>query len=190
MADSELLWIAQARQGNEQAFRELMLKYARKLHGLCLRITREESLAEDAVQEAFYSAWRRLDSFDERAAFSTWLHRIAVNAALEQLRRNARHRNQLSSDAYDGDEDGDFLAELTDDMPGPEARAWDSQIAQRIGEGMTQLSAVERAAFVLRHCEGQGLDDIAVSLSMNTGQCKQAIFRAVRKLRRALETVR
>jgi len=192
MLESELQWIAQARQGDQQAFRQLVHAHARKTRVLCLRITRDEGLADDAVQETFYNVWRRLDTFDERAAFSTWLHRIAVNAALEQLRRNSRHRNERGSGAY-RDEDGhgeDFLEALADDEPGPEDRASGQQMAWRIGEGMASLSAAERAAFVLRHCEGRGLVDIAEILSMNTGQCKQAIFRAVRKLRSALESVR
>ncbi|MBT2745390.1 MULTISPECIES: sigma-70 family RNA polymerase sigma factor [unclassified Lysobacter] len=190
MADSEAQWIAQAKQGDQQAFRCLVQTHARKLHLLCLRITRDEALAEDAVQEAFYNAWRKLDGFDERAAFSTWLHRIAVNAALEQLRRNARHQHEQTESRYEDDAESDFLAELADEVPGPEARASGEQVARQIGEQMAMLSVSERAAFVLRHCEGRGLDEIAQTLSMNTGQCKQAIFRAVRKLRGALETVR
>lgn len=179
--------VARARAGDQQAFRRLVDAHARVLFQVCFRITRDAALAEDAVQEAFYKAWRALGEFDGRAAFSTWLHRIAANAALEQLRRNARHRRGHDAAGLDEDDEQDFLA---DDSPSPEAQASGTQIGQRIGLQMQRLSPTERAAFVMRHCEGERLEDIAVALSMNAGQCKQAIFRAVRKLRGALESLR
>lgn len=180
--------IAAAKAGDPQAFRRLVDAHARTLFQLCFRITRDAALAEDAVQEAFYRAWRGLGGFDARAAFSTWLHRIAVNAALEQLRRNARHRLREAADlGSEQDELPDFLASLPDDAPGPEAQALGTQLGRNIGLQMERLSPTERAAFVMRHYEGERLEAIAAALSINTGQCKQAIFRAVRKLRGALE---
>jgi RNA polymerase sigma-70 factor (ECF subfamily) len=178
--------------GDQLALRRLIEAHARPLYQLCFRITRDAALAEDAVQEAFFRAWRALDQFQERAALLTWLRRIAVNAALEQLRRNARHRQHMvaSEASVDSDSEGDFLAELPDEAPGPEAQVNGTQLGERISEYMDQLSATERAAFVMRHCEGEQLENIAAALSMNTGQCKQAIFRAVRKLRAALAILR
>ncbi|RNF86242.1 sigma-70 family RNA polymerase sigma factor [Lysobacter psychrotolerans] len=193
MDGGEPQWIPRARAGDEQAFRRLVEANARAVFQLCFRITRDAALAEDAVQEAFYKAWRAIGEFDGRATFSTWLHRIAANAALEQLRRNARHRRELTDTLADEgaeDTEPDFLAGLADDAPGPEAQASGTQIGQRIGLHLDRLSPAERAAFVMRHCEGERLESIAAALSMNTGQCKQAIFRAVRKLRGALEPLR
>lgn len=181
-----------ARSGDQEAFGRLVRAHARPLFQLCFRITRDTMLAEDAVQEAFYNAWRALETFDGRAAFSTWLHRIAVNAAMEQLRRNGRYRHEQTGHAigHDEDGDGDFLAALADQAPNPEACASGQEIGHRIAQQMCRLSPAERAAFVMRHCEGESLDVIAAALSMNIGQCKQAIFRAVRKLRAALEHMR
>jgi RNA polymerase sigma-70 factor (ECF subfamily) len=177
-----------ARQGDQEAFGHLVRSHARATFQLCFRITRDAALAEDAAQEAFYNAWRALADFDGRAAFSTWLHRIAANAALEQLRRSGRHCRERTGYPVETDDpkDGDFLAALADGAPGPEEHASGQQIGQRIARHMHQLSASERAAFVMRHCEGESLEAIAATLSMNVGQCKQAIFRAVRKLRGAL----
>lgn len=182
--------LERARAGDQHAFRHLVDVHARGLFQLCFRITRDSGLAEDAVQEALYKAWRALDSFDGRAAFSTWLHRIAVNAALEQLRRNARHRHHPRPPTQDAAAESDFLVEIADPAPGPEALASGTQVGEHIGKHMEKLSPVERAAFVMRHFEGERLEAIETALSLNTGQCKQAIFRAVRKLRRALEPLR
>lgn len=188
--DNEARWVAQARAGDQQAFRRLVDANARAVFRVCFRITRDASLAEDAVQEAFYKAWRALGDFDGRAAFSTWLHRIAANTSLEQLRRNARHRRELDTPSHEEDAEPDFLAGFADDAPGPEAQASGTQIGQRISLHLERLSPTERAAFVMRHCEGERLETISVALSINTGQCKQAIFRAVRKLRSALQPLR
>lgn len=187
MTDAEARWVDEARQGDHQAFRRLVEAHARALYTLCARITRDSAMAEDAVQEALINAYRHLAEFDRRASFRTWLHRIAVNAALEQLRRNARHQ----SEAADGDADGeDFLARSADGAPGPDRHARGEEIRRRTEQELSRMSALERTAFVMRHHEGQSLEDISAVLSLNTNACKQAIFRAVRKLRGALEPLR
>jgi RNA polymerase sigma-70 factor (ECF subfamily) len=162
------------------------------LFALCVRITRDTALAEDAVQEALFNAYRHLRDFDGRSSFKTWLHRIAVNAALEQMRRRSKHEviatDVAGSDA--GADGEDFLLHNTADDPGPDQHAQGSEIGRHIQEQLGLMSALERTAFLLRHAEGQSLDDIAQTLSMNVSACKQAIFRAVRKLRGALQPLR
>jgi len=190
MDDADAHWLARAREGDTRAFRHLVDAHARPLHRLCARITQDAALAEDAVQEALYRAWRSLAEFDGRAAFATWLHRIAVNSALELLRRNARHRNEVHADVGDSDDDGDFLSGFEGDAPGPQDHARGAEVARAIGIQLGRLSPTERAAFVMRHCEGESLDVIGATLALNTGQAKQAIFRAVRKLRGALQPLR
>ena len=186
MNDAEDQWIARAREGDATAFRRLVEPYTRSLYALCGRITRDTALAEDAVQEALFNAWRHLPGFDGRAGFRTWLHRIAVNAALEQLRRRGRHRKE--SEYADCDED--FLDEFAEELPGPDRQAMGSEIHRHAETQLERMTPIERTAFVMRHHEGHSLEDIAHVLSMNTNACKQAIFRAVRKLRVALEPLR
>ncbi|HEU4665299.1 MAG TPA: sigma factor, partial [Dokdonella sp.] len=78
MTDDEARWIARAGAGDAVAFRRLVDAHAGALFRVCARITGDKAIAEDAVQEAFFNAGRHLRDFDGRAAFSTWLHRIAV----------------------------------------------------------------------------------------------------------------
>lgn len=189
MTETESQWVERARQGDSLAFRRLVDAHARAAFVLCERITRDAALAEDAVQEAFYKAWRALGEFDGRAAFSTWLHRIAANAALEQLRRNARHRHETTATARaeHDDDDEDFLGGFDGGEPGPDDHATGAEIGRRVSAQMQQMSGLERAAFVMRHYEGESLDTISATLSLTVGQSKQAIFRAVRKMRGALQ---
>ncbi len=89
-SDEELL-VAHGR-GDRRAFGELVARHERRIYGLCLRILGNRQDAEDATQEAFLAALRRADSFRREAAFSTWLFRIAINAATDQARRRGRAR--------------------------------------------------------------------------------------------------
>ncbi|MEO8459515.1 MAG: RNA polymerase sigma factor [Dokdonella sp.] len=181
--------LAAARRGDRSAFRPLAEAHARPLFALCMRITRDSMLAEDAVQEALFNAWRHLANFDGRASFKTWLHRIAVNAALEQLRR---HGTQVlaNEQGSDDESDDDFLETRTDAAPGPDQHAQGSEVGRQIEEQLARMSMIERTAFVMRHHEGESLEAIGQTLSLNTSASKQAIFRAVRKLRDALQPIR
>lgn len=183
MTDDEACWIAKAAEGDALAFRRLVDAHAGALYRVCARITGDKAIAEDAVQEAFFNAWRHLRAFDGRAAFSTWLHRIGVNAALEQLRRRGRAECALP----EGNEGEDLLARVLEASPGPERVAHGDEIRRDVEGELARMSALERTAFVLRHHEGRSLEDISAALSLNVGACKQAIFRAVRKLRAVLE---
>ena len=187
MNDADAHWVERARQGETHAFRHLVDTHARALFQVCVRITRDPALAEDAVQETLYKAWRSLAEFDGRAAFGSWLHRIGVNAALEQLRRNARHQREVTATGFDADEESDFLGGFGDAEPGPDDIAVGAEIGRKIDVQLARMSALERAAFVMRHYDGESLETIAETLTLNIGQSKQAIFRAVRKLRGALQ---
>jgi RNA polymerase sigma-70 factor (ECF subfamily) len=186
MANDEERWAASARRGDRNAFRRLVEPYARALFALCARITRDSALAEDAVQEALFNAWRHLGDFDGRSSFRTWLHRIAVYAALEQLRRNARHETVDAA----GDDDDDFLLQRAGDEPNPEQQALSHEIGRHVETHLERMTVIERTAFVLRHAEGHSIEEIAQTMSMNISASKQAIFRAVRKLRGALQPLR
>lgn len=187
MSEDEQRWVEAARRGDRNAFRHLVEAHARPLFALTSRITRDAALAEDAVQEALLNAYRHLADFDGRASFGTWLHRIALNAALEQLRR----RGRFETEAPAGDDaDDDFLAHCADEQASPRRHAESGAIRAAIDAELTRMSTLERTAFVLRHVEGHSLEHIAQALSLSVSASKQAIFRAVRKLRGALQPLR
>ena len=183
MANDEARWVARAGAGDAAAFRHLVDAHAAALFRICARITGDRALAEDAVQEAFFNAYRHLREFDGRAAFSTWLHRIAVNAALGEMRK----RNRVEAALPEDDEAADVLASALEGPPGPERQAASAEFGRDIARQLKRMSAIERTAFVLRHHEGQSIEEISATLSLSESASKQAIFRAVRKLRGALE---
>ncbi len=169
--------------GDTDAFEGLVAAHSRAVYGLAYRVTGNAAAAEDAVQETFLRAFRVLARFDQRAGFGTWLHRIAVNAAIDQTRRTRRER----AARVDLPEEGaQALAELPTGDAGPERQALDAEIRRRTEGALAGLSPSERAAFVLRHCEGLSIAEISSTLGKRDNATKQSIFRAVRKLRVAL----
>ncbi len=181
MTDTEAHLVNAARAGDQRAFRQLVEVHTRPLHRVCQRILGDASLAEDVLQDAFLNAWRGLPRFDGRSAFGSWLHRIAVNAALVQLRKR---RPELSMDVTEEDDAAAPL--LVHSGDGPFNHAAGQQFGARLTSVLAGLTTAERTAFVLRHFEDYPLDEIASALGCNVNACKQAIFRAVRKMRAAL----
>ena len=137
----------------------------------CLRVTRDRDLAEDALQEGLLSAWRKRDQFKGDAALHTWVHRVVINAALQLLRSRARHVW------------GNVPFEVEDTEPSPAAQVATDALTQHLETVLGRLTPVERVCFVLRHFEQWRLKEIGEELDMNEGQVKQALFRAVKKLR-------
>jgi RNA polymerase sigma-70 factor (ECF subfamily) len=164
----------------EEVFRRLVEEHSRMVFRLAFRLTGNEQDAEDVVQEAFLKAYRSFNSFDSRASFSTWIHSIASNCAIDLLRRRSRRAGW-------GGGDGALEAEdLPSHRPGPEALARGAEVGAAVAEALDGLSPNERTAFVLRHFEGQSIEVIGRTLNLGENAAKQAVFRAVHKLRRRL----
>ncbi|HLI86454.1 MAG TPA: sigma-70 family RNA polymerase sigma factor [Bryobacteraceae bacterium] len=187
-AEIERVEIEKARGGDSEAFRLLVERHSRALFRLGFRMTGNESDAEDVVQETFLKAYRQLGSFDGRAGFGTWLYRIAANCALDLVRaRQRRGEQRFEGPAGAGVEAKAPLEAIASAEPAPDRLAMSGEVRERLAQAMNGLSAAERAAFVLRHFEGMCIEDVGRALGCQTGAAKHSVFRAVQKLRRALE---
>jgi len=161
------------RQGppTQAEFHEVISDKSDRWYSACLKITRNRDLAEDAVQDALLSAWNKRHQYDRSARLDTWIHRIAINAALQLLRKS---------------KPGVFSAlevEVEDSEPTPEHVRADEELGRDLAAAMQNLSEIERVCFVLKHLEQWRLKEIAEEIDSNVGTVKQAIFRAVKKLR-------
>ncbi|MGH9319680.1 MAG: RNA polymerase sigma factor [Vicinamibacteria bacterium] len=170
--------LARARSGEEAAFRIIVEGYSRDVFRLAFRITGNEEDAEDAVQETFLRAYRKLDGFEARSNFGTWLYRVTANTSIDVLRRRKRT--------------SDRTAPLPDEelrlgvAPSQEKTLYRSQVRERVESALSCLSDLERSAFVLRHFEEMSLAEVSQSLETTVSATKQALFRAVKKLRKQL----
>jgi RNA polymerase sigma-70 factor (ECF subfamily) len=176
--------VTRARNGDGEAFRSLVERHSRYLFGVAHRLTGSAADAEDVVQEAWLRAHRQLARFEARADVRTWLHRITVNCAIDAIR--ARRHREDAHDPLDL-ETGPLSEQGAEGQVLPDRLAESGQIQVRVRQALGGLTALERAAFILRHMEGQSIEDIGTALGMKTSATKHSIFRAVRKMRQALE---
>ena len=176
----------QARQGDQRAFGVLVERHSRSVFRLAFRMTQNEQDAEDLVQETFLKAYKQLHRFDGRSAFGTWLYRIAANCSLDLIRARKNRRERQTTLTS---ETTDWLDRVAAPDPSPERLARSGQVANLLKPALAQLTELERTAFVLRHYEGRGIEEIAGVLGVQTNAAKHSVFRAVQKLRRALEPV-
>jgi RNA polymerase sigma-70 factor (ECF subfamily) len=175
--------------GDREAYRALVDRHSRNVHRLAYRLTGNAHDAEDVVQEAFLRAYQKLQQFEARANFGTWVYRIAANYAIDRLRQRQKEearRQTPEVQSPDGIEQ-DPLAQVRDVKPSPERLMQSTQLRREMQRALGQLSHAERTAFVMRHWEGRGIEEIAGVLKSNSGAAKNTVFRAVQKLRQALE---
>lgn len=170
--------------GDPHAFRALVDRHSRYAHRVAFRLTGNASDAEDVVQEAFLKAFRQLGRFEARADFRTWIHKITVNCAIDFIR--ARRHRETAHDPADLDYQVPTDAVASHGLA-PDRQYLSTEIGDRVTAGLGGLTALERAAFMLRHVEGRSIDEIGSALGLKTEAAKHSVFRAVRKMRVVLE---
>ncbi len=164
--------IQRAQAGDATAFRALYDAHVGRVYALCLRLAGDRQQAEEHVQDVFVRAWERLGSFRGESAFSTWLHRLAVNEVL-QARRAAGRRSARVELADDGG-----ASREAGQRPAPPA--------SDLGQAIARLPEGARTVFVLHDVEGYQHDEIAQMTGIAVGTSKAQLFRARRLLREAL----
>jgi RNA polymerase sigma-70 factor (ECF subfamily) len=189
MPQTDAAAVALARDGDSEAFRALVERHSRAVYRLAHRMTGNPQDAEDVVQDTFLKAYRQLGRFESRANFGTWLHRIAVNCSIDVIRARKHQEtahDEADLDTLDGGPGGRPGSDGHVD-PSPERLMLSTEVQERVTHAMDGLTHMERAAFVLRHFEGQSIEEISRALNLKANAAKHSIFRAVRKMRLALE---
>ncbi len=181
LPDSEI--INRVLEGDVDRFRLLVDRHSRAIFRLAWRMTGNEHDAEDVVQETFIRAYRQLARFELRANFGTWIHRIAVNCALDQIKARTRRGRGVDS----RDPDDDVVESLASMEPAQDRLLASREARLAVRSAMERLSPNERTAFVLRHFEGMSIEEIGSTLGTRVNATKNTIFRAVQKLRSELE---
>ena len=180
MEGNDLDLVDRARAGETDAFRELVDRHSRTMFKTAFRLTGNEADADDLVQEAFLRAFRKLDRFDGRSQFSTWLYRITVNCGMDLMRKKSRRQARAARD------EEVVLDSVATEDPRPDRLALSGEVRRAVEGVLEKLSPMERSAFVLRHFEGRSIAEIGGLLGARSSATKHAIFRAVKKLRAEL----
>ena len=178
----EQKWIHAAREGDQNAFAELVRLYEKKVFALTLRMSKNPEDAAEAAQETFLAAWQGLPNFRGDAAFSTWLYRLASNACVDLLRREGRHRD-AAGPSFNDDE---VNLEVPDTAPSPHDLAERAELRAQVEAGLASLSPEHREVLVLREIHQLSYDEISRILNLDTGTVKSRISRGRRQLRNFL----
>ena len=181
---SEIQLIGRAQQGDEQAFAALFELYKRRVYSLCLRMTANTAEAEDLTQEAFLQLFRKIGTFRGESAFSTWLHRMAVNVVLMHLRKKGLPVVSLE-ETIETDEETPKKELGTEDV-----RLTGSIDRLQLQRAIDRLPPGYRTVFVLHDVEGFEHNEIAEMIGCSIGNSKSQLHKARLKLRDVLKFMR
>jgi RNA polymerase sigma-70 factor, ECF subfamily len=176
--------------GDKEAYGALVVRHSHSLFRVAYRITGNEADAEDVVQDAFLRGYRKLEGFESRANFSTWIYRIAVRCALDRVRRRRGDETNWAGRVGEANDPEQDQLQVPDQAAGPDRLVLSGEIGSMQETALRSLTATERTAFVLRHMEDRTTAEIGAALGIEPNAAKQAVFRAVQKLRRRLAPLR
>ena len=167
--------VALAATGDRRAFERVYRGHVDRVHALCLRMAGDRAAAEELTQDVFVRAWEKLHLFRGESAFSTWLHRLAVNVVLSRRETDGRHRRRTVDD-----DDG----ETVNALPARPVTPGDRMDLER---AIAALPPGARRIFVLHDVEGYRHEEIAEQLGITSGGSKAQLHRARLLLREALQ---
>lgn len=178
--DRDQQLIAQVLGGNVEAFEELVRNYDRRIYRVTFAITQNKEDAEDAMQDAFLKALENLKQFAGQARFSTWLTRIAVNEALQRLRKRGRFE---SLDQPVETEDAFVPQQIEDWRDNPEQQYAKDELRHILEKAIAGLSPIYRTVFVMRDVEHMSNEETAETLDLTVPAVKSRLLRARLMLR-------
>ncbi len=171
-----------ARQGDQDAFEQLVRAYEKRVFALTLRMCGNPEDAAEAAQEAFLAVWQGLKFFRGESSFSTWLYRLASNACVDLLRREGRHRAAAGPSL----DDKELRLETVDPAPTPQEAAERAELRRQIENGLRALPAEYRQVLILREMHQLSYEEIGQTLSLDPGTVKSRISRGRKRLQKFL----
>jgi RNA polymerase sigma factor (sigma-70 family) len=174
--------VAAARNGNSQAFEELVFRHKQRVLAIAQRITNNREDAEDVAQESFHKAFLHLNNFQEKSRFSTWLTRIVMNQAFMLLRRRRGIVEVFRESPEDGEKSNSGA--FVDQSPNPEESCWRRERTQVLTAAIHRLGPNVRRTIWLRDIEERSIKETAQILGTSISAVKARVFQGRRKLRR------
>jgi len=182
VADEEI--VRQVLAGERDLFEELVLRHQRRIMHYLTRMVKDADLAEDLAQVTFIKAFTALASFDPQYRFTTWLYRIASNAAIDHLRRN--RLRLFSLDQPLETEDGTLELQIPSPGPAPDELAGRGEVRTLLREAVDRLPPEYRQLIALRHGSDCSYEEISLITGLPMGTVKNRLFRARNLLKEIL----
>lgn len=177
--DTDQVLVERFRSGDREAFTELVIRYRRPIYNAAFWVLRRAEDASDITQSVFLKVAERLDEYDGRHKFFSWIYRITINESLNLLRRNGQEQGL--------DEEIEIPGHEADD---PERRTSKGEASGRIRDALMRLSANDRTVLTLRHFSELSYDEIAEVLDVDEKTVKSRLYEARQRLRQMLMDLR
>lgn len=177
--DNDLALVQDCRRGDKAAFAVLVRRYSRPVYNAAFRVLGNEDDAADTTQSVFLKVHEKLDDYDPRYRFFSWVYRIAMNESIDLLRRNGRQEAMDEDAEYPGDERAD-----------PESQLGHAQVAQRIQSALMRMKADDRVVIALRHFSECSYREIAEILELDEKTVKSRLYEARGRLRTMLKDLK
>ena len=182
---NDMVLVEACKNGDGAAFEQLVRRYDRRLLRIAQHVTHNLEDAQDAVQEAFLKAFRKLNQFQEKSKFSTWLVRITINESLMKL-GTLRFTKEVSLDSELPGNEAVPRFEVVDSTQNPEERYQGSEVQHLLRSALQRLQPAVRVVFVLRDIEGFTIEEAAEVLGITQSTVKARLWRARLELRERL----
>lgn len=171
---------------DKSAMEDLLRLHGAKLYGVALQITRNETDAQEVMQDALINIWNKIGNFEGRSAFTSWMYRVTANAALMKLRKNKRFEQHVPLESDGPDRDLPVL-QLTAPGGDPAATAQRTEVGEQVRAAIDALPEPYRTTVLLADVEEMSMDEIATAMNVTVPAVKSRLHRARLSLRKVLE---
>jgi len=186
--DQVLALVARARNGDQEAFVELVMAYQQRVYSVIVQVVNNTEDAKELTQQTWLKAWNKLDTFKGTSGFFTWVYRIAHFTALDLLRKRARRKEDELIDGYEAPrEPAANLAASSN--PRPDALLERAEVREAFEAALEDLSSEHRTALVLRVVEGLSYEEIAKTMKCRKGTVMSRIYYARKNVQERLREI-
>jgi len=182
--DEEAL-VRECQKGRLESYEPLVKKYQARIAAHAYQFVRNEVDAEDLAQLTFVKAWRKIQTFNGKSSFYTWLYRLCTNTCLDHLRKKKRLGEEIQTSRVNED-DPKGVEDREGNEPGPDTMATNKELKQAIDAAIKQLSPDHQVVIVMREIQGLSYEEIAKALNCSVGTVMSRLFYARRYLRTRL----
>ena len=184
--ENELNLIEKSKNGDSDAFSELILAYEKMIISFTYRMLGNKEDAEDAAQEVFVKAYRAISGFDGKSSFKTWLYKIASNVAMDELRKRKRRNSDKTVSLYAETDDGEYELPLAGEKDEPFEEARKKELQNVLQKAIGELKDEYKTVVVMRDVQNISYEDIAKVTGLSLGTVKSRISRGRLSLKKIL----
>lgn len=176
--------VAEFQKGSQDSFEELISRYADKAYGMASRLVRNPEDAEEVIQDVFTTVFRKVEGFEGKSSFSSWLYRITVNAALMKIRKRKQERAVLIEDVMPSFKDS--VALRVNESQNADHLAYRRQLGEALKDAISRLPEEYRPVYLLRDVDGLSSEEVGKILGISIPAVKSRLHRSRLMLRRRL----